>query len=132
MKDRATKRAIGVTATKLIADTIKVTNSNIQSFILLELSDIILQTHTYELLQNKYYQQEGTTGYPNKIKALCGKDFTFKVQITNDNVLVNSKIFEVTDAFDKYGTSSSNSDASMPGYSAASFSEVSNEQTSLK
>lgn len=53
------------------------------------------------------------------------EDFTFKVQICNDNNLLTSKIFEIT--FDKFGSSSSNSDTLMSGFSSIRFSEVSNE-----
>lgn len=69
-------------------------------------------------------QTEGEVRYPEKIKQLAGKEFTFTVQISSDNVLLNSKIFTVIDAHDDNAGSSSQSNATNAGYTISSFSEV--------
>lgn len=59
---------------------------------------------------------------------MTGKDYTFKIQISHDNVLLNSKIFIVTDAFDMLATSASTSDSTMVGCNSISYSAVSIKQ----
>ncbi|KAK1378620.1 hypothetical protein POM88_025364 [Heracleum sosnowskyi] len=97
LKDRAAKRAIGFTATKLIA--------------------------------NKKKDGENTA-YPAEISAIVGKELTFTIQINDDNILLNSKIFTVIDAYDMIALtastclSASTSEATMPGFTATSISEI--------
>ncbi|KAK1396946.1 hypothetical protein POM88_006809 [Heracleum sosnowskyi] len=96
LKDRVAKRAIGFTATKLIA--------------------------------NKKKDGENTA-YPAEISAIVGKELTFTIQINDDNILLNIKIFTVIDAYDMIALtastclSASTSEATMPGFTATSISE---------
>lgn len=56
---------------------------------------------------------------------LIGKEYTFQIEITSDNVLLNSKIFKVTDAYQRESSTTSSSYASIPGFNISSYSEVS-------
>ncbi|KAK1365915.1 hypothetical protein POM88_000695 [Heracleum sosnowskyi] len=64
-----------------------------------------------------------TVGYPLKIKAMAGKEVTFNVTISSDNVLLNSKIFNVTDAYVTTFSESSPSEETVNGVSISSYSE---------
>ncbi|XP_017239521.1 uncharacterized protein LOC108212304 [Daucus carota subsp. sativus] len=65
--DRAAKRIIGKTATKLIAETIDF---------------------------------ETTKSYPADIKQLKGKDIILKIELSDDNIMLKSSIYNATDAYD--------------------------------
>ncbi|KAK1367830.1 hypothetical protein POM88_034839 [Heracleum sosnowskyi] len=61
--------------------------------------------------------------YPAIIKNIVGKECTFKIEIKDDNVLIKSKIFTATDAYDDSLPSASSSSSSMPGFSETSIPE---------
>lgn len=63
--------------------------------------------------------------YPSTIKDLVGKEVTLKIEIGDDNVLLQSRIFKATDAYDDAVSSSSSSLPSMPGFSGTSSTDVS-------
>ncbi|KAK1360811.1 hypothetical protein POM88_045285 [Heracleum sosnowskyi] len=93
----------------------------IQTITLKELSE---KTNTEELKDGE------NTAYPAEISAIVGKELTFTIQINDDNILLNSKIFTVIDAYDMIALtastclSASTSEATMHGFTATSISEV--------
>lgn len=62
---------------------------------------------------------------------MVGKDVTLKIEIRDDNVLLKSKIFTATDAFDNNAAGTSSSSSPMPVFSIASSSEVRIHQFSI-
>ncbi|KAL1805562.1 hypothetical protein ACET3Z_028630 [Daucus carota] len=83
--DRAAKRLLGKTATKLIAENSKLTS----------------------------------TEFPKNIRDITGKDITLKIQlIRSDNILMNSRLYYASDAFENGQTSFSIGDATTSTASA--------------
>lgn len=70
------------------------------------------------------FQLDGTGEYPTVIKDIASKELNFQIEISNDNVLLQSKIFNVIDAFDTDFFTSSPSSATTSGVGPSSFSEV--------
>ncbi|XP_017252402.2 uncharacterized protein LOC108222925 [Daucus carota subsp. sativus] len=90
--DRAARRIVGQTATKLISDNL---------------------------------QTASASGYPAKIKEMIGKEYTFDIEVKEENVVAKSKIFYVNDAFqasNSFGADKS-SDVMREGLSTSSFAE---------
>lgn len=69
--------------------------------------------------------QNGANIYPEKIKEIVGKDFTFTVEISSDNVLLNSKIFTVMDAYPITESTSASTVNTLAGFAPSSESDVS-------
>uniref|UniRef100_A0A164ZYJ0 Uncharacterized protein n=1 Tax=Daucus carota subsp. sativus TaxID=79200 RepID=A0A164ZYJ0_DAUCS len=90
--NRAARRIVGQTATKLISDNL---------------------------------QTASASGYPAKIKEMIGKEYTFDIEVKEENVVAKSKIFYVNDAFqasNSFGADKS-SDVMREGLSTSSFAE---------
>ncbi|XP_074347320.1 uncharacterized protein LOC141686167 [Apium graveolens] len=51
------------------------------------------------------FEDPGT--YPPNIKAIAGKEITLRIQLNDDNILLNSSIYYVIDAYDTNGSTSS-------------------------
>ncbi|KAK1369929.1 hypothetical protein POM88_036021 [Heracleum sosnowskyi] len=66
------------------------------------------------------------------IKAMAGKEVTFNVTISSDNLLLNSKIFNVTDAYETTFSESSPSEGTVNGVVISSYSEVTNSHINQK
>ncbi|XP_074355890.1 uncharacterized protein LOC141695551 [Apium graveolens] len=77
------------------------------------------QTATKMILDNP----KTGDGYPKKIKDIAGKEVIFVIQITDDNVKLESQIYKVIDCIDKDYSISSPSDATMAGFAISSSSE---------
>ncbi|KAK1376315.1 hypothetical protein POM88_032508 [Heracleum sosnowskyi] len=90
LEDKAARRLVGQTATKLLSDGIKDKQSDI---------------------------------YPSGIKKIVGNECMFTVHISDDNLLIQSKIFNVKDAHDINNTTSSESQATPTGASISSYSD---------
>ncbi|KAL1813353.1 hypothetical protein ACET3Z_023418 [Daucus carota] len=88
--DRAAKRLLGKTATKLIAENSKLTN----------------------------------TEFPKNIRDIAGKDITLKIQLRSDNILMNSRLYYASDAFEAGQTSFSVGDATTSTASAMGDNNV--------
>lgn len=67
---------------------------------------------------------ECTGEYPSLIKDIVGKELNFMIEISNDNILVESKIYNVVDAYDVDFFTSSSATASTSASYGNSFSEV--------
>lgn len=61
---------------------------------------------------------------PPIIKNLVGKEVTFKIEITKDNVALKSNIFTATDAYDDYVSSTSSCSTSMADCTDAFSTDV--------
>ncbi|KAL1831265.1 hypothetical protein ACET3Z_000916 [Daucus carota] len=88
--DRAAKRLLGKTATKLIAENSKLTS----------------------------------TEFPKNIRDIAGKDITLKIQLRSDNILMNSRLYYASDAFEAGQTSFSVGDATTSTASAMGDNNV--------
>ncbi|XP_074356667.1 uncharacterized protein LOC141696422 [Apium graveolens] len=77
------------------------------------------QTATKMILDNPKTED----GYPKKIKDIAGKEVTFVIQITDDNMKLESQFYKVIDCIDKDYSISSPSDATMDGFAVSSSSE---------
>ncbi|XP_017245598.2 uncharacterized protein LOC108217271 [Daucus carota subsp. sativus] len=93
--DRAVKRIVGKTATKLIAERID-DESNLKD-------------------------------YPSELKAIHGKEFTFKIELNEDNILIKSTVYNATDAFGREFTASSKSEASTSDLEITGYKDKKDE-----
>ncbi|KAK1388931.1 hypothetical protein POM88_017109 [Heracleum sosnowskyi] len=75
----------------------------------------------YQKIEDKLL--EGTGEYPPNIKNIVGKELTFRIEISSDNVLLHSRIFNVIDAYDNEYLASSPSNASIGAVAISCFSE---------
>ncbi|KAK1358475.1 hypothetical protein POM88_051731 [Heracleum sosnowskyi] len=82
---------------------------------------IIGQTVTKMIADNKL--NEASSGFPLKIKEITGKEFILKVRISDDNVLLKSKIFDVVDAYDSSYSTPSPTEPTISGFTVSSFAE---------
>ncbi|WOG84771.1 hypothetical protein DCAR_0103956 [Daucus carota subsp. sativus] len=63
--------------------------------------------------ENPFFADESNLkDYPSELKAIHGKEFTFKIELNEDNILLKSTVYNATDAFDREFTVSSKSEAS--------------------
>ncbi|KAK1373235.1 hypothetical protein POM88_029428 [Heracleum sosnowskyi] len=91
------------------------------------LSHRVIETITLKKLSEKTdtddLNLEGTGEYPPNIKNIVGKELTFRIEISSDNVLLHSRIFNVIDAYDNEYLASSPSNASIGAVAISCFSE---------
>ncbi|KAK1377286.1 hypothetical protein POM88_033479 [Heracleum sosnowskyi] len=91
------------------------------------LSHRVIETITLKELSEKTgtddLNLEGTGEYPPNIKNIVGKELTFRIEISSDNVLLHSRIFNVIDAYDNEYLASSPSNASIGAVAISCFSE---------
>ncbi|KAK1366479.1 hypothetical protein POM88_042040 [Heracleum sosnowskyi] len=91
------------------------------------LSHRVIETITLKELSEKTSTDdlnlEGTGEYPPNIKNIVGKELTFRIEISSDNVLLHSRIFNVIDAYDNEYLASSPSNASIGAVAISCFSE---------
>ncbi|KAK1402780.1 hypothetical protein POM88_002385 [Heracleum sosnowskyi] len=91
------------------------------------LSHRVIETITLKELSEKTgtddLNLEGTGEYPPNIKNIVGKELTFRIEISSDNVLLHSRIFNVIDAYDNEYLASSPSNASIGAVVISCFSE---------
>ena len=65
------------------------------------------------------------TDYPDELKAINGKDLSFKIELNEDNILLKSVVYIVTNAFDSEITASSKSEATNSDVEVTGFKNVS-------
>ncbi|KAK1388115.1 hypothetical protein POM88_016293 [Heracleum sosnowskyi] len=91
------------------------------------LSHRVIETITLKELSEKTdtddLNLEGTGEYPPNIKNIVGKELTFRIEISSDNVLLHSRIFNVIDAYDNEYLDLSPSNASIGAVEISCFSE---------
>ncbi|XP_074348977.1 uncharacterized protein LOC141688195 [Apium graveolens] len=92
------------------------------NFVLMDkpVKHMVGQTTTKMILDNPKTEDD----YPKKIRDIAGKEVTFVIQITNDNVKLESQIYKAIDYFDKEYSISLASDDTMAGFAASSSSEA--------
>uniref|UniRef100_A0A164SYG7 Replication factor A C-terminal domain-containing protein n=1 Tax=Daucus carota subsp. sativus TaxID=79200 RepID=A0A164SYG7_DAUCS len=81
---------------------------------------IIGKTET-KLIAERIDNQATLTDYPDELKATNGKDLSFKIEIIEDNILLKSAVYTVTDAFDceitaSFKSEATNSDVEVTGF----------------
>lgn len=65
------------------------------------------------------------TDYPDELKAINGKDLSFKIELNENNILLKSAVYTVTNAFDSEITASSKSEATNSDVEVTGFINVS-------
>lgn len=122
--DRAAKRLIGKTATKLNVEVYEVTPIYERTFIL-KCTFVTFcvarkkSAHMYDnLLQDP-------AKYPPFIKDLAGKEITVKIELNDENILLNITVFYATDAYDTDSATSSRSANTSTATTNLNFGDVS-------
>lgn len=65
------------------------------------------------------------TKYPPQIKSFAGKEFTLKIELNDDNILLNSTVFYAVDAYDYDVATSSRSGTTVTDNETSNFGDVS-------
>ncbi|XP_017227850.2 replication factor A protein 1 [Daucus carota subsp. sativus] len=74
-----------------------------------------------KLIAERIDNQATLTDYPDELKAINGKDLSFKIELNEDNILLKSVVYIVTDAFDSEITASSKSEATNSDVEVTGF-----------
>lgn len=122
--DRAAKRLIGKTATKLIAEGYEVCPIYERTFIVRYMCvKFCIAIKNSGHMNNDLLQDPAT--YPPFIKNLIGKEITVKIELNDDNILLNITVFYAIDAYDTDYATSSRSANTSTATTNSNFGDVS-------